>query len=332
VHEEPDLSVIVPTYARAGSVRELLDALSLQTLAPDRFEVVIAVDGSRDGTLELVDGYSAPYQLWSIWQENSGRASARNAAIRRACAPVVLMLDDDVEPAPECLEAHLDAHRHGPSRGVLGAAPFELRPGDAPVARYFKEKFDAHLARLAEADHSFSARDVYSCNLSLERRLLLEAGLFDERFTRYGNEDVDLALRLRSAGAEFVYESRALARQHFVKDLLGAMRDEEAKGETALLLARKSPSAVPELRLGTYKQASLRWRMLRRLVLSPSRRSRVVPDMLTRVTLLLERSGRPLPRRYYEFLFDLSFWHGVERGLADLDTDERANAGRLLLH
>src|SRR5436853_7654392 len=101
-----DLSVVVPTYARAGAVRRLLDALSQQTLDPRRFEVIIAVDGSRDGTLELVAGYDAPHELLSVWQENSGRAAACNLAIGRASAPIVLILDDDMEPSPECLVAH----------------------------------------------------------------------------------------------------------------------------------------------------------------------------------------------------------------------------------
>src|SRR5436853_1272071 len=144
-----DLSVVVPTYARTGAVRRLLDALSQQTLDPSRFEVIIAIDGSRDGTLELVAGYDAPYELSSIWQENRGRASACNKAIERACAPIVLILDDDMEPIPECLAAHLAAHEGHRRLCVLGAAPIELRTSDGPVAAYFQPKFGAHLERLS---------------------------------------------------------------------------------------------------------------------------------------------------------------------------------------
>ena len=81
-----DLSVVVPTYSRAGSVRRLLDALSQQTLDSGRFEVIIAIDGSRDGTLELVTEYRAPYELASTWQENSGRARARRCGGRNVHA------------------------------------------------------------------------------------------------------------------------------------------------------------------------------------------------------------------------------------------------------
>jgi glycosyltransferase involved in cell wall biosynthesis len=332
MHEELDVSVVVPTYSRADCLRRLLGALSRQTLAPHRYEVVVAIDGSRDGTLELVTDYPAPYRLSSIWQENKGRAAARNEAIRRSSAAIVVFLDDDMEPAPECVEAHLNSHSRGRRRCVLGATPIDLTPGDPPVAKYFQKKFEAHLRRLAEPDHHFVARDFYSGNLSLEQRLLFEVGLFDESFTRYGNEDVDLALRLLAAGAEIVYEPRALARQRLNKNLIGAIDDAQSKGQTALFLARKNPESLPELRLATYEQASIRWRLVRRVLLSASERSRLVPPLLTRLTRLLERSGVRLPWGYYDLLLDFFFWLGVERGLEDLDGDGAATPERFLLH
>lgn len=329
---ELDLSVVVPTYERAAAVERLLDALCLQTMAPDRFEVVLAIDGSRDRTRELVDSYSAPYGLSSLWQENRGRAAACNAAIRRATAPLLLILDDDMEPAPECLGAHLDAHLSGQARCVLGAAPIELTPDDAPVAEYFRAKFNKHLGRLADPDHRFVARDFYSGNLSIARQLLLDVGLFDERFTRYGNEDVDLGLRLRAAGVEMAFEPRALARQWFDKDLVRALRDAQAKGQTAMLVARKHPAMLSELRLGTYDRAGSRWRILRRMLLVVSRHTRLPQRLLTHLSLLLERSGVRLPWRYYDLLLDLFFWLGVERPEDELVSDDDAAPASLLLH
>jgi glycosyltransferase involved in cell wall biosynthesis len=332
VRQELDLSVLVPTYGRAASVKRLLAALSQQTLAPHRFEVIVAVDGSRDGTLELVTEHAAPYRLSSIWQEHRGRAAACNAAIQRAEARILLILDDDMEPAAECLEAHLEAQSRGRCRCVLGAAPIELLPGAAPVAGYYQAKFDAHLERLSEPGHRFVARDFYSGNLSIERELLLEVGLFDDSFTLYGNEDVELALRLRAAGAEIVYEPRALARQHFDKDLVRTLRDAWSKGQTAVLVARKHPDALPELRLGTYNQAGPRWRLLRSVLLTASRHSWLPPRLLTRLTLQLERRGVRLPRRYFDLLLDFFFWIGVEQALQDSRSNDGTTAERLPLH
>ena len=72
-------------------------------------------------------------------------------------------------------------------------------------------RFAAHLARLAEPDHVYVARDFYSGNSSLRADVLRELGGFDESFIAYGNEDVELALRLRMAGVTLRYDPEAVA-------------------------------------------------------------------------------------------------------------------------
>ena len=48
------ISVVVATFNRRESLRQLLESLANQTLSPTLFEVVIVSDGSTDGTAELV--------------------------------------------------------------------------------------------------------------------------------------------------------------------------------------------------------------------------------------------------------------------------------------
>src|SRR5512147_2046093 len=102
----PLLSVIVPTYQRCDSVARLLRALAQQTLAPEEYEVIVGIDGSNDGTREMLETFSASYRLRYVWQPNRGRAAACNAAIRLAEGDVLVILDDDMEPALDCLEQH----------------------------------------------------------------------------------------------------------------------------------------------------------------------------------------------------------------------------------
>ena len=64
---------------------------------------------------------------------------------------------------------------------------------------------------LAQPGHEFTARDFYSGNASLRTEILREVGGFSESFTVYGNEDVDLSLRLRARGVELRYDAGALA-------------------------------------------------------------------------------------------------------------------------
>ena len=55
----PPVSVIVPTRQRRDSLRRALDSLGAQ--APEvEFEVVVAVDGSTDGTVEMLEAFEGP--------------------------------------------------------------------------------------------------------------------------------------------------------------------------------------------------------------------------------------------------------------------------------
>lgn len=101
------ISVIIPTRDRRASLRRLLSALERQTLPRDQFEVVVSVDGSTDGSVETGGEFASSLAPQVLWQAAAGRAAACNAGTRRSRGDVVLFLDDDMEPAPSLLEAHV---------------------------------------------------------------------------------------------------------------------------------------------------------------------------------------------------------------------------------
>src|SRR5690349_14383580 len=96
----PRVSVVIPTYQRRLSVERTLQALSAQTMPADQFEVVVSIDGSMDGTREMLDACRTPYTLVAQWQRNRGRAAACNRGVALARGDVIVLLDDDMEPTP----------------------------------------------------------------------------------------------------------------------------------------------------------------------------------------------------------------------------------------
>ncbi len=311
------LSVVVPTYQRRAAVRRLLDHLARQTLPAHDYEVIISIDGSDDGTREMANRFPAPYALRVLWQPHSGRAAACNAGIRAACGEVVVLLDDDMAPAPGCLSAHLAAHADGARRGVLGAVPIDANGSSPPVTAYIAAKFNQHLATLARADHVFTLRDFYSGNFSMRRERFLEVGLLDEAFERYGNEDLELWLRLSRAGIQLKYEAEALARQYYTKSFSELSRDTISKGRTAVLLASKHPEAFAHLKLATFHQASYKWRLARAALLGLSATLPPTPAWVIRLVELVERRR---PRRLwvlYDFVLDYCYWLGARLALRE---------------
>jgi glycosyltransferase involved in cell wall biosynthesis len=312
------LSIVIPTFQRCASVRRLLDALTHQTVSPGTFEVIVAIDGSTDGTKEMVDGCQAPYPLRSVWQANRGRAAARNSGIRLAQGRVVVFLDDDMEPAPGCLLAHLDAHPPGSRRAVIGPAPIPVDPSSPPIVRYRSEGMEAHLARLARLARlgaPLGFRDMYSGNLSLPLEVLRELGGFDEAFSLYGHEDYELALRLIKAGVELSYRPEAVALQHYEKDFASYAQDCLARGQTAVLFARKHPEVTSSPQLAGYRLASPGWKWARSLMLLASWWLPTFPQWVVRaMTWLEQRRPRRLPGLYRRSL-DYFFWVGAQSAL-----------------
>src|SRR5207247_5181267 len=163
-----------------------------------------------------------------------GRAVACNAALRIAAGELVVILDDDMAPSPGCLRSHAWHHPPGSRVCVMGAVPVQLDGSEPRAAGYIARKFNAHLEKLAEPGHVFVLRDFYSGNTSIRHDVLREAGLFDESVTVYGNEDLELSLRLRNAKVALRYDGEALAYQRYGKNLAELARDTFEKGQTAV--------------------------------------------------------------------------------------------------
>ena len=309
------LSVVVPTFERRRALERLLLALEDQTLTPERFEAVVAVDGSTDGTCDALESYDPPYRLRWLWQANRGRASACNAAIRRAEGDLVVILDDDMEPTRGLLQAHQDAHPAGSRRCVMGAVPVSVDDAAAPHVRYVAEKFDLHLARLARPEHPFQIRDFYSGNTSVRRADLLRVGLFDDRFREYGNEDLELAHRLVEAGVELGFSAHAIAHQHYDKSIASLVRDERSKGRTAAFFAAKHPEALPGLKITALRTQPARRRAVRGALLSATRAFGRTPDVVLALLPLSRALGLRSADVALRFVLEYFYMLGVEQEL-----------------
>jgi len=309
ISQEPFISVFVPTYQRCASVECLLLALIHQTMPAENYEVIVVIDVSTDGTHEMVEQSQSPFKLMTIWQPNQGRATACNLGIREAEGSLVVILDDDMEPSAQLMDAHWDAHQAGIRIGVLGAVPIRLEPTLPPVLQCIGEKFNEHLKKLAEPDYTLKLRDFFSGNFSIRRSLLTEVGLFDDQFNIYGNDDLELSWRLRQAGIQLVYCAEASATQHFEKDYTTLARYNIDKGKTSILFSKLHPEAIHEIKLSTYSQESLKWRLLRACLLSLSQVCKSLPRVIIRsVSWLEKRRSAHLPL-YYRFSLDYFYWH-----------------------
>lgn len=244
----PRLSVVVPTYERPALLRACIESFDDQVDAPD-FEVVVIDDGSGDHTPAVLDAMAADRGwLHPLRQSaNRGPAAARNAGLAAARGDLLLFVDDDVVASPTLLRTHADLHAAAGAGAetfaVLGRVDWHPSLEVTPFMRWIDTsglQF-AYDTWLVEGPVEVPAAAFYTANLSMPRRLVLDAGGFDERFPFPAYEDLELATRLTAAGLRMDYRPAALAYHLRAIDLATFVARMRKVGESAELMRTISP-------------------------------------------------------------------------------------------
>jgi glycosyltransferase involved in cell wall biosynthesis len=294
------LSVLIASHNRRQLLRRCLDSLTVQAADPACFEVIVADDGSDDGTAEMVEELPVPFALRVLRLEKSGKSAALNAAIAAAAGPACLFLDDDIVASPELIAGHLGAHTNG---RVLGIGAITEQPPAASdwYANAFAQGWAEHNAELATRPARWT--DCYGANFSAPLALLREIGGFSVDLAVA--EDFDIAFRLWQAGCAPHYLPRAHGIHDDQKRSQRMLTDARRQGEVHVELAAAFPQAEAEL-LDWGGGADRRELTLRRLCLA----LRVPPAPLAWIGRFLPGDGRKMI--WLHFVRRLSFWRGAK--------------------
>lgn len=202
-----DLSVVIPTYNGASMLPVTLHALEFQSLASDRFEVIIVDDGSSDNTESVFADLALPRSFRYVRQQNKGAAAARNRGASLANGGVLLFLDSDVIADANLAQEHLEYQNAHDRTLVVGCTRAWLGYEGDVFYRVMGEELFAF--DLGDQETSIGFQEVVSRNLSLRRDHFFDVGIFDESFPRSGFEDTEFALRAASRGYRMVYNPKA---------------------------------------------------------------------------------------------------------------------------
>ncbi len=186
-------SVIIPTYQGAHKIAATLDALERQTRKD--FELILVIDGSSDGTAEVVRRQKLTMAVQIVEQHNKGRAGARNAGAKVANGSLLVFYDDDMLPAPDSFEKHVTFHDLHPNTILVGNAP--QRPNDYGPDFY---RYRAHLGtewirNYPDLPLPLRKNNLFmtAANCSMEKRDFQELDGFTEKLP--DAEDKEFAIR-----------------------------------------------------------------------------------------------------------------------------------------
>lgn len=224
----PRFSVIATTYNQSRDLALYLRSLSLQNR--DDFEIVIADDGSRADTKEVIESFQQRFfreRLTHIWHEDLGYRKSKivNAAVRASRGEWLIFTDSDLVLHPHFVEDHCTV---AAPRSMFMGRRVDLSPAASdwirshetelftprfylevvkstflgnPRSRGVKRAFRITPSALARALRCTQVPDLLGSNFSIDRELFYEVNGYDESQEHYWGEDGDLFVRVRNSGA-----------------------------------------------------------------------------------------------------------------------------------
>ncbi len=120
------LSFIIPVYNAETYIAACLDSLLTQDLPADEFEIICVNDGSKDGSLSILQVFAGKHSnIRIIDKENGGVTTARNAGLQAARGDFIWFIDAD-DLIKENILGQLKAMvpENGCDRVVFGAYEF----------------------------------------------------------------------------------------------------------------------------------------------------------------------------------------------------------------
>jgi len=199
--EQPEVSVIIPSYKTTRYIGAAIDSVLNQTF--QGFEIVVVSDGCPDSAAleEVLKPYGSRVKY--IWQPNRGTGVARNTAIRASAGEYIVQLDADDMLEPNCLESQVRMMREHPEYDAAYCNSFNFAESREAAAKWLGLDQTYYLDAFP-SNGPVSFTSIMECRTSprvlgsiIKRETLVRIGMHDEveRFA----EDLDLWLRMLKA-------------------------------------------------------------------------------------------------------------------------------------
>ena len=201
------LSVVITTYNRSKVLMENLNHFACQS--DNNFEIIVAIDGSTDDTIEKLKNYKPNFNIrWinTLETKNYCLAKARNMGIVESLGEAVVILDDDSFPVPDFIKSHKSSVCH---KVLTGGFRNSHDKGDSLIPKMKKT-----LIKYGVRKKNNITERVVENNTCMLRKDWLGCGMFSERFIGYGGCGQEFIARLAYQGYKYQFNPDAMIYHH----------------------------------------------------------------------------------------------------------------------
>jgi len=198
-------SVIIPSFNRADEIQALLESIRALDFPKERFEVLVADDGSTDNTLEIVHTFqnTNTFTLNYFSQHNQGPGAARNLGMQQAKGDFFIFIDSDVT-LPSTWLRQIDYALQAEMADAFGG-PDTFLPDFPPLLKainYSMTSFITTGGMRGKKGKKLAKFYPRSFNMGLSRKLYEKIGGFGN--LRHG-QDIEYSNRIIRSGAKVIY-------------------------------------------------------------------------------------------------------------------------------
>ncbi|RAU82366.1 glycosyltransferase [Pontibacter arcticus] len=318
MYNEQEVSIIIPTHNRPESLGRLLNGLAVQDYPMHLLEVIVVADGCNNQTKDIVAALDVPYKLQLIELTNQGPSVARNRGVAVAQGTLLIFLDDDLEPCPGLVQAHVLAHTI-PNRVVIGYLPYKSTKLTGKYITRLRSWWESKFYTMRQPGYRFMYTDLLSGNFSLPATVFKQLNGFEE--TLRCREDYEFGVRLIKAGVDFYFSTDAWAvHRDEATDFSRSLTRKRQEGNADVQFGRLHPDLVRNLYFASYSKRHAR---VRRLLFTLVFRVPAIGNLFAFilaawVDLLLKINSRKRWHKYSRILQYYWYMKGVSDQLPNL--------------
>jgi len=232
---EPTVSVIIPAMNAEATIGDLLESLMRVDYARDKLEIIVVDGGSTDGTEKIVKMY--PVKL--IVERRRGINVARNTGVKNSRGEIIFFTDADCVVTKDWIKIMV-RNFEDPEVGCVGGTVVRYR--DDFLSRYADNSVMPVLRRFKKREVLENVKLFFrypaGCNMAMRRKVIEEAGGFDENIL-YGFDEDELVERACRMGYKMVLDPNSVIKHQHRSSLKNLLKQTFNYGRGGALLLRR---------------------------------------------------------------------------------------------